>query len=330
MQEKETVMTFGDEEIAYFLDRYDEPRSIHCHEILGTVADEQSAFQHIQIFDTVKHGRALVLDGFPQISERDGWLYTEAMALPAVLAHKTPLHVLILGGGDGAAASFCTRDPRILSVTIVDLDTLVVELTQKHIPSLWTTVLDKRRGGLLRIHGEDALDFLNRDRFFYDIIVSDITDPNEGESAAHLLTPEFFARVRTRLLPNGILAMQSGEYSSDTKTAHGGLLNLVSQNFAYHLTGAMHIPWFSADWSFTFARNDKPLPDFPNIFVTNQLFKKNRELVSRLRALTRGKVTAMFAKTETDSPLEPGYKSRTCFTVGAKGLDHLDSNSPSR
>ncbi len=290
----------------YFADRYD-PKSIHLHEVTRVLADETSQHQHIQIFDTKKHGRALVLDGFPQISERDGWLYTEAMVLPALLAHPNPARVLILGGGDGVAASFSLCDPRVENITVVDLDERVVSLTQRHLPSLWKGAL-KDKQEHLRIYYDDALAFLNRTallnraRLEYDIIISDITDPNESESAAHLLGPEFFALISACLAPDGILAMQSGEYSPDTETAHESFLKLVSRNFAHHLTCAVHIPWFSTEWSFTFARNTRRLPDFLDIVLTRHLFKNHAPLASKLRELTSGKLAAMFAMTETAAP----------------------------
>lgn len=281
----------------YFADRYD-PKSIHLHEVIRVLADEQSAHQHIQIFETAKHGRALVLDGFPQISERDGWLYTEAMILPALLSHPNPRHVLILGGGDGAAMSFSEIDPRVRSCTLVDLDARVVALTQRYIPSLWKSA----RNCNYRFCYEDALALLKREQTIYDIIISDITDPNEGESAAHLLSQEFFGVIKARLAPDGILAMQSGEYSPDTKTAHEGFLKLVSENFAHHLTCAVHLPWFSTEWSFTFARDARRFPDFLDISLARHLFKSHPHLVSKLRALTSGKLAAMFAAAETDHP----------------------------
>lgn len=281
----------------YFADRYDQ-MSIHLHEIRCVLAEETSEYQHIQIFDTKKHGRALVLDGFPQISERDGWHYTEAMIVPAILAHPSPACILILGGGDGAALSCVARDKRVEIITLVDLDMRVVKLTKKYMPRFWNGAL-KEHNVHLRFCYEDALAFLRNNRFLYDIIISDITDPNEGESAAHLLSDEFFGAIKARLAPGGILAMQSGEYSPDTKTAHEGFLNLVSKNFAHRLTAAVYIPWFSAEWSFTFARDTRRFPDFLDVSLAKYLFKNHPHLASELRALTSEKLAAAFAAAKT-------------------------------
>ena len=277
----------------YFVDRYAAPQSIHLHRVLRVLVEETSRYQHIQIFETEKHGRVLVLDGFPQISESDGWLYTEAMVLPALLAHPNPARVLILGGGDGAAFSFVTRDKRVKSVTLVDLDMRVVELTQEHIPSLWENVRENY-GGPARYCYEDALEFLKKMEPPYDIIISDITDPNESESAAHLLGPDFFVGITARLAPEGILAMQSGEKSPGTKTAHDGFLALVAKHFAHRRTGSVHIPWFSADWSFTCARNCYPLPDFTDPSAMKTRLDAHPHLASKLRGLSAGKLSAMF------------------------------------
>ena len=54
----------------YFVDQI-EPSRICYHEITGIIADHKSPYQHIQIFDTPKYGKMLVLDGDIQLSQKD-------------------------------------------------------------------------------------------------------------------------------------------------------------------------------------------------------------------------------------------------------------------
>ena len=68
------------------------------------ITDKNSKYQRIQIFDTPVYGRVLVLDGIIQITEKDEAAYSEMLVHPAIQVLKSPKHVLIIGGGDGAVA----------------------------------------------------------------------------------------------------------------------------------------------------------------------------------------------------------------------------------
>src|SRR5688572_19389505 len=63
--------------------------------------DEQTGFQHIQIVRTAYFGKALLLDGIIQLTERDNAAYHEMITHPAILAKGDARRVLIVGGGDG-------------------------------------------------------------------------------------------------------------------------------------------------------------------------------------------------------------------------------------
>ena len=77
-------------------------------EVTAMLTDEQTEFQHVQIFDTVRNGRVMALDGIVQISSRDEAAYSEMLAHVPVMARQAaglPVErVLIVGGGDGAVA----------------------------------------------------------------------------------------------------------------------------------------------------------------------------------------------------------------------------------
>ena len=98
----------------YFLDGFD-PKQLYLHEIIEALVSKKSEFQQIDIFRTAKYGKALTLDGFPQIAEI-GDSYTEALVIPALFFHHNPGRVLILGGGDGPALALVLKDPRVKEV----------------------------------------------------------------------------------------------------------------------------------------------------------------------------------------------------------------------
>lgn len=50
------------------------------------------------------HGRALILDGIIQCTERDEFAYQEMISFIPLCCHPNPKKVLIIGGGDGGVA----------------------------------------------------------------------------------------------------------------------------------------------------------------------------------------------------------------------------------
>ena len=66
--------------------------------------DEQTPYQHIQVAETERYGRILILDGVFQTSVKEEWTYHEMITNIPMMAHPNPERVLIIGGGDGGAA----------------------------------------------------------------------------------------------------------------------------------------------------------------------------------------------------------------------------------
>ncbi|MDP6183181.1 MAG: polyamine aminopropyltransferase, partial [Gammaproteobacteria bacterium] len=60
-----------------------------------------SPHQHIEILQTRRFGRALVLDGIVQTTEIDEFMYHEMLVHVPMFACESPREVLIVGGGDG-------------------------------------------------------------------------------------------------------------------------------------------------------------------------------------------------------------------------------------
>lgn len=260
----------------WYVDRADEPKVLTFHEIKEIIADFQSAYQHILIFEHPKYGRVLVLDGYPQIAENESAEYTEALVGPALMAHPNPKRILILGGGDGDALRLILNDGRVEEAILADIDEAVVKLTQNHIPSLWGDAQnDKRVRIMTRLEDgrpADALEFLKLNFNSFDVIISDLTDFDEGTAAAHLESPEFIQELRRNLKPGGILAIQGGEVTKYVNAGHNRLRLLLKSHFPYlHSYLMPYVEWFSAGWSGIIASHE-PLPNFSNQTVAQKLF----------------------------------------------------------
>jgi spermidine synthase len=70
-------------------------------EIKKMLFEGKSKFQDVKVFESATWGKTLILDGVIQCTERDEFAYQEMMTHVAMFAHKKPLRVLVIGGGDG-------------------------------------------------------------------------------------------------------------------------------------------------------------------------------------------------------------------------------------
>ncbi len=118
-----------------------------------------------------------------------------------------PGRTLVLGGGDGLAVRELLRDPRVQSVTLVDLDPGMTSLFRDH------AELSRLNGGALRdprvtIVNDDAFLWVDRATDRFDFVVVDFPDPSNF-SVGKLYTTAFYRRLRARLAPGGIAVVQS-------------------------------------------------------------------------------------------------------------------------
>ena len=56
------------------------------------------------------------------MTERDEFVYHEMIAHVPLLTHPNPKRVLIVGGGDGAAAREVLKHPNVEKIILVDID----------------------------------------------------------------------------------------------------------------------------------------------------------------------------------------------------------------
>jgi spermidine synthase len=174
-------------------------KSLH---LLKMLVDEQTEFQHIQVAETEFFGKTMVLDGIIQLTERDNAGYHEMITHVPMLAHPNPRRVLIVGGGDGGSLQQVLRYPSVEEVVVCELDRRVIEVGREHLTFFADPYLDPRA----KIVIEDAFTYLADKHAYFDIIVSDTTDPI-GE-AEKLFSEPFYRMMVAALTPNGAIATQ--------------------------------------------------------------------------------------------------------------------------
>jgi spermidine synthase len=164
----------------------------------------KSKFQKIEIFENEEYGRILVLDGEVQLSTKFEYIYHEMLVHPAMLYHKNPHKVLIIGGGDGGCAREVVKYP-VKEIYLVDIDKKVIEVSKKYLPSVSAGAFKDKR---VKIFNEDAFKFLEKYPNFFDVIIDDLTDP-KGPSLP-LWGERFYQKIFRALKRGGIVSMQAG------------------------------------------------------------------------------------------------------------------------
>ena len=178
------------------------------------VVNKQSRYQKITI--TEKEGyHWLFINNHLQLSSFDEYLYHEPFVhLPSALSGNLK-NVLIMGGGDGCAAREFLKYKSVEKVTVVELDSLMINLaTNNH---LLTALNDSSfHDDRVQIQIQDAFLFPQQTKENYDVILVDLPDPRSID-VNKLYTREFYNRCYDVLNPNGVFITQAGSPYFATK-----------------------------------------------------------------------------------------------------------------
>ncbi len=186
------------------------------HLVERVLYEEKTEFQELVIFESPRFGRVLALDGVVQTTERDEFVYHEMLTHVPILAHGAAKRVCIIGGGDGGAMEEALKHPGVETVTLVEIDPKVVELTKKFIPSIPGKAFEDPRAELVIADGRA---FVKSPPAPYDVIIVDSTDPIGP--AQVLFEQDFYADCRDALTPRGIMITQSGVTFMQADEARG-------------------------------------------------------------------------------------------------------------
>ncbi len=163
---------------------------------------EDSPYQTIEILEHDAFGRFLVLDGYIQACQADEFIYHEmAVHVPLLGRERKDASVLIIGGGDGGILRETLVHDFVTSVTMVEIDRRVIELSNDYL-GVQGDYDDPR----VTLAVEDAAGFVTRARQAgarYDLVVLDLTEP-VGPSAV-LFTEDFFTELVDIVSPEGVI-----------------------------------------------------------------------------------------------------------------------------
>jgi spermidine synthase len=233
-----------------------------------TVLQTRTRFCNVQILDTASLGRVLVLDDKIQSAELDEAIYHEALVHPALTAHPEPRRVLILGGGEGATLREVLKHRCVERAVMVDIDGELVEICKKHLPAWNAGAFRSRRA---RVVIGDAVRFILRRPGTWDVVIADISDPEEGSPASVIYTREFYRAVKRRLRPGGLFVTQATEIFYDGSGIHPVLRATLASVFGRAESYAEYIPSFSSLWGFVAASDGSAVEGLHRDLIARRL-----------------------------------------------------------
>lgn len=188
----------------------------------------QSRYQKIAFVDSLVHGRMLFLDGICQSSANDEFIYHEMLVHPALFSHPAPKAVLVVGGATGASLREIFRHPGIERVVMVDIDGELIEICRRFARRWHEGSFDDPR---LELIIEDGRQYLERTAEVFDSVILDLSDPFDSSPASLLFTREFYEVVKTRLGPQGTMAVQAQGISPEETAIHARITNTIKRVF---------------------------------------------------------------------------------------------------
>ena len=166
--------------------------------------EEQSDFQHLEIFETETFGNLMTIDGCTMVSTKDNFFYHEMITHPALFLHPNPKRVWIIGGGDCGTLREVLKHSGVEIVVQIDIDERVTRLAEIYFPELCESNNDPR-ADLKFIDGIKWVKEAGANSV--DIIIVDSTDP--VGPAEGLFGENFYRDCVACLSEDGLLVQQS-------------------------------------------------------------------------------------------------------------------------
>ncbi len=162
-----------------------------------------SGFQKIDVYETEKLGKMLLLDDVIMLTGFDEFAYHEMIVHPALHVHPNVKKVLVIGGGDGGTVREVLKHSEIEKVHVCEIDKEVISVCKKHFPTLASAFDDPK----VMIFYEDGAVFVRERKNEYDLIIVDSSDPIGP--AEVLFQEQFYKNIFHTLKKDGIAVTQS-------------------------------------------------------------------------------------------------------------------------
>ncbi|MBR7799125.1 polyamine aminopropyltransferase [Undibacterium fentianense] len=220
--------------------------------ISATLVQIQSEFQLIEIAETPEFGKIMRIDGAMMTSEADEFYYHESLVHPAAITHEKLETVLIIGGGDGGSTEELLKYPSIRSITLCEIDPMVIALAKEYFQQIHRNAFDSEKVSVIHT---DGYDFIKTQEAQFDLIVLDLTDPispNGNNIAESCSSKAFYESCYSRLKPGGSIVLHLGSpfYHQERYQA---TLSCLHKVFDLVRPYSVFIPIYGAQWGMAIA-----------------------------------------------------------------------------
>ena len=207
-----------------------------------TLAQIQSPYQKVEVYDTQQFGKLFRLDGRMMTSEADEFFYHECMTHPAALAHPNPESILVIGGGDGGSTEELLKHPSVKRIVMAELDPVVIDVSKQWLGAIHKGAFNDPR---LEVSIGDGFEFVKSTTERFDMIVLDLTDPDTP--AFHLYSEQFFRMCQRILRPGGMLTLHLGSPVYQAETVRKNTANL-RKVFRHVAPISLFVPLYGSLW----------------------------------------------------------------------------------
>jgi spermidine synthase len=158
-----------------------------------------------------KNGNVLIYgDGYVMFgTTEDDNIWAESLVhIPMAVAKKRQ-HILLIGGGGGITTRETLRYPEVKAITVVDIDSIMMDLGKKLKPLVKFT-----KGSLnnpkVRTVIQDGRSFVEKNQMKWDVVIIDIPEPShDSPGLSRLYSREFYKLLKKRLTPGGVITIAS-------------------------------------------------------------------------------------------------------------------------
>ncbi len=217
--------------------------------------EEQSGYQKLSIYQTPFFGKLFTLDDVIMFTERDEFVYHEMLTHLPLCTMPDPKDVLVIGGGDCGCMRELLRHPGIQRVVQCDIDERVTKVCEEFFPWVRKAQSDPRA----QIHFADGVEYVDRCRDEFDLIIIDSTDP-KGPGVG-LFLREFYEKVSRALKPGGVMVAQTESPHWDPEMV-GAIYREIKSVFKNVHPYVGPVPTYpSGYWSWAWASMDRKHDD---------------------------------------------------------------------
>lgn len=255
----------------HWLIEWQTPYEFHGHAITKVIADEKTEYQKILLVEFERFGKGLIIDGKVQSTLYDEYIYHELLVHPLLLSlENPPSDVLILGGGEGATLREVLKYKSVKKVTMVDIDSKVIEFARKYLNEWHQGAFDDPRTNLII---GDGYKFIHETNEKYDAIILDLTDPIKGSTSYKLYTKEFYEDLKSILNNKGGIVTQATSPSFSLEV-FVTIYNTIKEVFGKASAAYTYMASYDGLWGFVYGGVE------PAVLSSEEIDKRIRERIT--------------------------------------------------